>query len=150
MLSFIMLKYISRSSHKEDFDLVKPASVIDRMVDWVKYDLFWNTCSGLDDLQAPEASTDIPESIPGKLSSEPVIPIVLKSFSWPGKTRSLSSLIGSDFASASGDVVGGKNEMPEYLENIADMSTEFNVPPTTIIRNHSIYSRIYRELKKKF
>lgn len=147
LLSFIIVKY-TRQLDNSDI-LFKPASLLDRIVDHINYDLFWNNFSKIDD---PDAWAKVYKPLLQNIEESPrplfrSIRSIANSIinKWnPQYEKNLKQLVGK---------LNLKEEQKESfsgvlnnIKDVSEMSKKFGLPPTTILRNYKKYSDYYSRL----
>ena len=147
----VMTKYLSNTKRK-NFSF-KPASLIDRTIDNVRYDLFWNNFSKIDN------TIDWIELYTKYINKSDLFPVSNED----NQIVRLSKKVANTFAKASKGTLDkrlnaliGKikvenhdDKIAETLNSIGDISEiadKLNLPPTKILRNYDTYKRIYEKL----
>lgn len=150
ILSSIMCKLIT---FKKDEGLnFRPASLIDRTMDNLKFDIFWNNFSKIDDvLEWKDIYTNLIEKSksyatgPGDnriMKIGKLIANTLKTTAQVKIENRISSLLG-DLNSDSNTI----NDALYSVDNVSKIAEKLNLPPTKVLRNYSMYNDIFKKLK---
>jgi hypothetical protein len=152
VLSALMSKFAAgKKLDKIDF---MPASLIDRTVDHVRFDLFWNNFSKIDEPK------DWVEKYSRFVKKSRLLSINSGDNSFMKAGKKLLNIVGSASASTiqgrldsllgKADTQNVENKINDAINsigNISEISNKLNVPPTTVLRNYQAYKDIYDKLK---
>lgn len=155
IVSAIMAKCMVTIGKKMEF---KPGSIMDRVVDTLNFDIFWNNCSAIEDLsRMEELYKDLLEKSKYygiSLKENRMVKIaklMLNSFrSTPEnfKEDRLNTLMGNtppDTPEDNTKFIDAINS----VANVSEISNKFNLPPTTVLRNYEMYDDIYKKMNPK-
>ncbi|HAQ20776.1 MAG TPA: hypothetical protein DCR40_16320 [Prolixibacteraceae bacterium] len=152
VISSIMSMYAVRQ--KNDTLTFKLASLIDRTIDHLNFDIFWNNFSKVDDTaelndiytqflqKSKPYSININDNQIIKLSK-----VVANMFGKAGKEtirERLNSLMGN---LQSEDFEAKINDAIDSIGDISQIANKLNLPPTKVLRNYKTYKDIYNKLK---
>lgn len=152
IISFVMTKY-SFNSKKKRISF-KPASLVDRTIDNVKYDLFWNNFSKIDN------TLDWLEVYSKFLEKSDLIPVSNNDNS----LVKLSKRVANTFVNTSKDKLDERlNSLTGKIQNkyfeikfsdtinsiseLSEIADKLNLPPTKVLRNYKTYKEIYDKLE---
>jgi hypothetical protein len=152
VISSVMNKYTYNTENKKlSF---KPASLVDRTIDHVRYDLFWNNFSKIDNtvdwLDLYSKYVNKSDLFPVSSSDNQIVRLskrVANTFSKASKDTiqiRLNSLIGKL------DIENFEVKINDTINSIGDVSEiadKLNLPPTKVLRNYETYKGIYDKLK---
>lgn len=153
VISSIMNKYSNNTIDKKM--PFKPGSLIDRAIDHVKYDLFWNNFSKIDNVQEwIESYTKMiseSDKIPISTKDNQIIKLgkkLINSFSPPTEIvieNRLNSLIGEiHLENLETNVANTINS----IGNVSEVAAKLNLPATQVLRNYDTYKDIYDKLNQ--
>jgi len=154
VLSFVMNKYL----HKGDSSdlLFEPASLLDRTVDFSLLDIFWSSFSEIGEVSnwkniyspllenAPFFPIQSQNGLIVKLGKT-LLNTVFKN-KQPEITEKINFLLGEKLFSEKS--ITEINTIINKVNGLSEMSREFGLPPTTILREYKRYKDIYDKLKK--
>lgn len=156
VISSVMSKYAVNK--KSDGLRFKPASIIDRTIDHIKYDLFWNNFSKIDELSE---WNDIYSQLiqkskfyPNSNSDNQVIKISKTVGNWYrnyfgkiGQTtiqERMNSLLGNieseDFQTKFDDTINS-------IGDVSQIADKLNIPVTKVLRNYATFKNIFNKIK---
>ena len=149
LLSFIFARYAHR--HDDGQLLFEPASILDRIVDNLHYDLFWTNFSRIEE---PDNWTKAYRPLLRTIneSSNPIIRTVAKAryavldFWNPQFDDNLKYLVGK--TSLTEEQVESLTKVLSEIKDVSMMSKEFGLPPTTILRNYQKYTGYYIQIRE--
>ncbi len=144
LLSSIMIRYTHQLDNEKI--LFEPASVLDRVVDHINFDIFWNNFSAV---EAPDKWDEIYAPLLKTVgqSANPFMRVknVLINYWKPSPNENLQQLIGKmNLSEAEANTL---SEKLSKIKDVSQMSKEFGLPPTTIMRNYQKYSNFYVRVK---
>ncbi len=152
VISTVMNKYSNNKKNKKlSF---KPASLVDRTIDHIRYDLFWNNFSKIDNtidwLDLYSKFVNRSDLFPVSNSDNQIV--------------KLSKRVANTFAKANKDTIEerlnsliGKIQIENYeskindtfnsIRDVSEIADKLNLPPTKVLRNYDTYKGIYDKLK---
>jgi hypothetical protein len=152
VISTIMNKYSNNKKNKKlSF---KPASLVDRTIDHIRYDLFWNNFSKIDNtidwLDLYSKFVNKSDLFPVSNSDNQIVKLskrVANTFAKANKDtieERLNSLIGKiqieNYESKINDTINS-------IGDVSEIADKLNLPPTKVLRNYDTYKGIYDKLK---
>jgi len=152
IISSMMTKYVFNSKQKRlSF---RPASLVDRTIDNVKFDLFWNNFSKIDNtIDLLELYTKFVNKLdffPVKNKDNQIVRLIKRvanTFAKTGKDKleeRLNSLIGKTQVKNLDVKI---NDTIKSIGDISEIAEKLNLPPTKVLRNYDTYKEIYDKLK---
>lgn len=149
LLSFLLTKYMHQPDNEKL--LFEPASILDRIVDNLNYDIFWTNFSAIDE---PEIWSGTYKNLLLTIgeSSNPLIRKITRaknavfSVTNPEVDESLKYLVGR--ISLTNEQMDSLSETLGKIKDVTEMSKEFGLPPTSILRNYQKYVGYYIKIKE--
>jgi hypothetical protein len=163
LMGFVLNSYLKNSSpatSDEAFaaSIIEPASILDRVIDSVYKDIFWTSFSEIADPMTwkklytelldenaiiPFSRQNIMKILKSKVmqllkNNEPLINEKIDFLLGEGNKGNLEKL--------EGNVAYIQNVMKD-VKDVVEMSKEFGVPPTMVLRNYTMYSQKYKAVK---
>ncbi|WP_264524186.1 hypothetical protein [Flavobacterium sp. N502536] len=149
IVSAIMAKCMVTAGKKMEF---RPGSIMDRVLDSLSFDIFWNNFSAVEDLLIMEKlynelldkSKIFSKNIKRKATqilANSIAPELLKE-------ERLNTLLGNNPI----DTPESDLKFIEAIKSVGDVSkisNKLNLPPTTILRNYEKYDDIYKKMNLK-
>lgn len=149
IISAIMAKCMVTAGKKMEF---KPGSIMDRVLDSLSFDIFWNNFSDVEDLSLMEKLyNDLLDKSKyyGKNLKRKATEIIINSISPEMlKEDRLNSLLGND-------PIETPESNTKFIDainsvgNVSKISNKLNLPPTTVLRNYEKYDEIYKKMNRK-
>lgn len=152
MISTVMSKYFNNKKNKKlSF---KPASLVDRTIDHIRYDLFWSNFSKIDN------TIDWLDLYSKFVNKSDLFPVSISD----NQFMKLSKRFANSFAKANKDTIEerlnslvGKIQIQNYeskindtinsIGDVSEIADKLNLPPTMVLRNYETYKRIYDKIK---
>jgi hypothetical protein len=149
VVSFLLTKYLHQPDNEKL--LFEPASILDRIVDNLNYDIFWTNFSAIDE---PEIWSGTYKNLLQTIgeSSNPLIRKITRAknavFNVPNSQveESLKYLVGR--ISLTNEQMDSLSETLGKIKDVSEMSKEFGLPPTSILRNYQKYVGYYIKIKE--
>ncbi|BFM45383.1 hypothetical protein CFS9_40240 [Flavobacterium sp. CFS9] len=149
IVSAIMAKCMVTAGKKMEF---RPGSIMDRVLDTLSFDIFWNNFSAVEDLSLMEKLyNDLLDKskLYGKNLKRKAAQIITNSIA-PEllKEEHLNSLLGNtptDTSESDTKFIEAINS----VGNVSQISNKLNLPPTTVLRNYEKYDDIYKKMNLK-
>jgi hypothetical protein len=155
IISAIMAKCMITVGKKMEF---KPGSIMDRVVDSLSFDIFWNNFSEVEDLsrmtelykdllqKSKYYGINLKDNAIGKIKK--LIVNSIRTTPETVKEERLNTLMGNNLT----DTPEGNTKFIDAINsvgNVSEIANKFNLPPTTILRNYEKYEGIYKKMKLK-
>lgn len=151
IISAVMSKYALR--YEKDTLTFKPASIIDRVIDHLKIDIFWNNFSKIDDIPDWESTYTalLKKSRRFSINSKDnqftkARKIIFNLVSYPNKKikqERFDTLVGN----ITEDIESKINDTINSIGDVSKIAAKLNLPPTRVLRNYDAYKKIYDKLK---
>ncbi|MFH1119495.1 MAG: hypothetical protein V1775_06695 [Bacteroidota bacterium] len=152
VISSVMSRYADRQ--KYDTLTFNPASIIDRTIDHLKFDIFWNNFSKIDDvtdwnniytslLQKSRLFT-ISSSDNQLTKLGKVVANLIVNASKETIQERINSLMGN---LQTADIESKVNDTINSIGDVSEIAKKLNLPPTKVLRNYETYKGIYNKLK---
>ena len=149
ILSYIFTRYAHQQYNGGL--LFEPASVLDRIVDHLNFDIFWTNFSAIDEpVEWKEDYNTLLRT--SKLSGNPLVRTFERARDALSRAKqsqvdeNLGYLVGE--SSLDEAMVGSFTNAISKIKDLPEMSREFGLPPTTILRNYKKYTAYYLQVKE--
>lgn len=155
IISAIMAKCMITVGKKMEF---KPGSIMDRVVDSLSFDIFWNNFSEVEDLsrmaelykdllqKSKYYGTSLKDNTIAKVKK--LIVNSVRTTPETFKEERLNILLGNNLTDTPEDSTRFTDAI-NSVGNVSEIANKFNLPPTTILRNYEKYDDIYKKMNLK-
>lgn len=155
IVSAIMAKCMITVGKKMEF---KPGSIMDRVVDSLSYDIFWNNFSEVEDLsrmadlyknllqKSKYYGTNLKDNAIAKVRK--LIINSVRTTPETFKEERLNIFLGNNLTDTPEDTTRFTDAI-NSVGNVSEIASKFNLPPTTVLRNYEKYDEMYKKMNLK-
>lgn len=155
IISAIMAKCMITVGKKMEF---RPGSIMDRVVDSLSFDIFWNNFSEVEDLsrmadlykdllqKSKYYSINLKDNAIAKVKK--LIVNSVRTTPETFKEERLNILLGNNLTDTPEDSTRFTDAI-NSVGNVSVLASKFNLPPTTILRNYEKYDAMYKKMNVK-
>lgn len=155
IVSAIMAKCMITVGKKMEF---KPGSIMDRVVDSLSFDIFWNNFSEVENLsrmadlykdllqKSKYYGTNLKDNAIAKVRK--LIVNSVRTTPETFKEERLNIFLGNNLTDTTEDT----NRFTDAINsvgNVSEIASKFNLPPTTVLRNYEKYNEMYKKMNLK-